>query len=149
INHRRVWAGGAFALAAPVKVTHLGIEITRSANGTQIKFPSGYSTEISPDWQLIEDPTPEPVQAIVPRIEAAPEPQPQITPDDNDEPSVAPLDLPDTASIIPVDAKKDDTLEIPISQIDFGPQPDDPPPPHASDSPGVFKIPVRGPDTDS
>jgi hypothetical protein len=54
--------------------------------------------------------------------------------------SVVPA-VPTTARIIPVDAKKDDTLEIPISQIEFSPQE-----PKSDDSPGVIKIPVRGPD---
>src|SRR5258708_2501775 len=60
INRRRLYAGGFFAFSQPVKITQYGIEITRSAGGTTVHFPSGYTANTGAEWQLIEDPTPEP-----------------------------------------------------------------------------------------
>ena len=135
INQRRVWAGRWFAFPDPIKVTQNGVEVTRSKEGTTVHFPSGHVAQVGPDWQLIEDPTPAPV-----RIETAP--QVEVVPSSETTATVVVIDTPMTASIIPVDTKKDDTLEIPISQIDFGAQSSDP------DISGMVKIPVRGPEGD-
>lgn len=140
VSPRKVWAGGVFALSTPVKVDQSGVTVTRSAEGTTVRFPSGYTAEVGPEWQLIEDSTPvtEPPQT------ASTSPQP---PAKND---VIMVDTPtgsqSAASMIPVKAQKDDTMEIQISQIDFTPdQPSNTPqePPSAS-TPGTVKIPVRG-----
>jgi hypothetical protein len=140
IDSRKVWAGGLFALPNPVKVTQFGVEVSRSATGTTVRFLSGHVAEVGPEWQVIEDPTPLPVQppAQEPATEQA-QPIP-ATP----EPPAAPTDVvvpPIPASIIPVDAKKDDTLEVPVVQADSTPPKDKP-----TDAPGAIKIPVRGPD---
>lgn len=37
----RVWAGGPFGFSCPVTVRRLGVTVMRSAEGTQIAFPSG------------------------------------------------------------------------------------------------------------
>lgn len=46
------WAGGAFYGAAPVIVRHRGVVVQRSAQGTQITFPSGYQHHLPPDAPL-------------------------------------------------------------------------------------------------
>ncbi len=120
VSARRVWAGGVFALEMPVTITHLGIVIKRSADGTIVRFPSGYETTVGADWQLIEDRTVEP-EPLAP----APPPEPAAL-----------------ERVIPVEAQRDPTMEVSITGIDFTPQPEDKPdePP-----PLTYKIPVRGP----
>jgi hypothetical protein len=138
VSPRKVWAGGTMALPNPVKVTQYGVEVSRSATGTTVRFSSGHMAQVGPEWQTIEDPTPEPVQPsapassqIVQGTESVPAAQPEVL-------STEP---PTPASIIPVDAKKDDTLEIPVSQIDFTSGSQDRP----ADTSGAVKIPVTGP----
>jgi hypothetical protein len=152
INSRRVWAGDTFLFDQPVKVTQHGIEITRRADGTTVKFPTGHEVTVDNTWQLIEDPTPP----------AAPEASLTVINNDSQE-EIIPIAPPGTESIIPVEAKKDDTLEIPISQIDFSqsgsanelnpatgtptvtsPDPDE----HEDSGQTTFKIPVKGPESD-
>jgi hypothetical protein len=159
VNSRKVWAGGPYAWPNSVKVTHHEVEVMRSAEGTKVRFPSGHTADVGPEWQAIEDPTP--ISQTIPAasVSATPsppaplpqgegeqtasvEPAPPTTPAAPNV-SVVPTvpAVPTTARIIPVDAKKDDTLEIPISQIEFSPQE-----PKSDDNPGVIKIPVSGPD---
>lgn len=156
INERRVWAGGTFALANPVRIRRGQMEITRSSSGTKVQFATGYIAEVGPEWQLIEDKMPvAPPAAIpeeVPHAEATP-----ATP--------IPADMPeaDSPSLIPVDTRKDETMEIPINQINFEAKASEaasvePPAPAVKDSPPTppnappappsgptIKIPVRGP----
>src|SRR5260370_24906114 len=106
MNQGGVWGGGWFAFPDTIKVTQNGVEGTSSKEGTTVHFPSGHGAEVGPDWQLIEDPTPAPVQ-----IETAP--QVEVVPSSETTATVVVIDTPTTASIIPVDTKKDDTLEIP------------------------------------
>jgi len=143
ISSRRVWAGGVFALPNPVKVTHLGLTVTRSVDGTTVRFPSGYEAKVGTEWQAIEDPTPVPAPVQEPPAQATP-PLDQVPTPPEPAPAQPPAEAPSPAatSVIPVQAKKDDTMEIPINQIDFtaGQQPPDNP-----DAPGTVKIPVQGP----
>ncbi len=129
VSARRVWAGGVFALPNPVKVTQQGVEVMRSAGGTTVRFPSGHAVEVGPEWQLIEDPTPEPPAPVAEPTPAA-LPEPPVT--------AGPTAPPMPASVIPVDAKKDDTLEVPVV--------DNVPPAQPADSSGAVKIPVQGPE---
>ncbi len=146
VNVRKVWAGGPLALPNPVKITQFGVEVTRSAAGTTVRFPSGYVAQVGPEWQAIEDPTPPPLPPPAETPPQAAQPagagmQPGAEPGSGSAAPESPAEAPTPASIIPVDAKKDDTLEIPVSQIDFTvPGPDRP-----ADSPGAIKIPVQGP----
>ncbi len=134
VNARKVWAGGPMALPNPVKITQYGVEVTRSATGTSVRFPSGHVAQVGPEWQAIEDPQPTPPPAEQPPAAEQPSTPPIPTPQ-------PPVEAPTPASMIPVDAKKDDTLEIPITQIDFGGGGPDRP----ADAPGTVKIPVEGP----
>ncbi len=138
VNARKVWTGGPFAFPSPVKVTQFGIEVTRSAKEITIRFPSGYTATVGAEWQAVEDPTPVAPPPEPPAVEPEPTPESVQTPDLVEPPS--------PASIIPVDAKKDDTLEIPVSQIDFEPKKDEPSRP--ADAPGTIRIPVKGPNKD-
>jgi hypothetical protein len=149
LNERKVWAGGPFGLAKPVKVTLFGVEVTRSAKGSTIKFPSGYTREIGPEWQVIEDPTPPPpVPEKVEAPETTESSKPLVMLEANpaeEEPVSERPPIPADASLIPVDTKKDDTVEIPINKIDFTPK--DAPSTPPSDAVTV-KIPVRRPKTE-
>ncbi|PJF33384.1 MAG: hypothetical protein CUN49_18695, partial [Candidatus Thermofonsia Clade 1 bacterium] len=58
VNARRVWAGGTFAFERPVTVRRGALQVTRSASGTRVVFPSGKVVEADAAWQLIEDDTP-------------------------------------------------------------------------------------------
>jgi hypothetical protein len=143
LSERRVWAGGVFVLSKPVTVRQLGVEVVRSATGTRVTFPSGRRVEVGPEWQLVDDPTPPPVvhpDAVISAPPAAPPP--------TDVPEEAHIGQPgepgSDEAIIPVDSKKDDTMEIPIRTIDYTPKSDPPPP---SDAP-TYKIPIRKPKTD-
>ncbi|MCC7207198.1 MAG: hypothetical protein IT323_07830 [Anaerolineae bacterium] len=148
LSERRVWAGGPFVLPRPVTVRHLGVEVVRSAAGTRITFPSGKRIEVGPEWQLVDDPTPPPV--VNPEaVTSAPVVTPAAPPPDV--PEEAHIGQPgpagesgDSEAIIPVDAKKDDTMEIPIRTIDYSPDAEPPPP---ADAP-TYKIPIRRPKTD-
>jgi hypothetical protein len=142
LSERRVWAGGVFALPKPVTVRQFGVEVVRSTTGTRIMFPSGKRIEVGPEWQLVEDPTPPPV--VHPDVAlSAPPSTPPPPPDVPEGAQIgAPPDLEPGESIIPVDSKKDDTMEIPIRGIDYAP-PSDPLP----DAP-TYKIPIRRPKTE-
>jgi len=160
-SERRIWAGGPFAFSKPVKVTQFGVEVTRSGKGTVVKFPSGQTTEVGSDWQLIEDPTPIPAQppaAPATPPEVAPVPAPVVIEPANDPANVdaspAPVKAPE-GDLIKVDQTKDDTMEIPISKLEFRKnlQPKPPEntsekPPEPPETPGTVKIPVRGPRKD-
>ncbi len=59
VSPRKVWAGGRYVLPWPVMVTHRGVAVTRSAEGTQIAFPSGRVVGLTDEaWQAVEDPEP-------------------------------------------------------------------------------------------
>ncbi len=162
ISPRKVWAGGAFLLPNPVKITFRGVEVTRSPQGTTVKFPSGAVVNGGKDWVLIEDPTPvSPVETVTPPTEPSviPPAPPSDLPDDapvkvTQMPEISP-DSSDGA-VIPVQAKKDDTMEIAIKQIDYGapgdtPKVDSPIPPEnrgdtpPSSSSGTIRVPIRKP----
>ncbi|MBE0691361.1 MAG: hypothetical protein IH587_14680, partial [Anaerolineae bacterium] len=57
ISQTKVWTGGAFPWGAPVKVTHRGVIVERSAQGTRVTFPSGRIAELPADapWQAVID----------------------------------------------------------------------------------------------
>jgi hypothetical protein len=57
ISATKVWTGGAFAWGAPVKVTHKGVVVERSADDTRVTFPSGNVVELAADaaWQEVVD----------------------------------------------------------------------------------------------
>ncbi|HLY26565.1 MAG TPA: hypothetical protein VKQ72_09515, partial [Aggregatilineales bacterium] len=139
VNSRRVWAGGKQLFPGKVQVTQFGVSVTRNSSGTHVHFPSGYEATVGSEWQLIEDPTPVPVE----------KPQAPVQSDLAANPvsaNEAVPNSPGTSSVIRVDAKKDDTLEIPITRIDFGESGENPAgPPDLGAAPGTVKIPVKGP----
>ena len=57
ISATKVWTGGAFVWGAPVKVTHKGVIVERSSDGTRVTFPSGTVVELAVDaaWQEVID----------------------------------------------------------------------------------------------
>jgi hypothetical protein len=57
VSSRRLWAGGEFAWGSPVTVTQHGVVVRRSAEGTQIRFPSGNTLKLPFDapFQEITD----------------------------------------------------------------------------------------------
>ncbi len=52
ISKTRVWTGGAFQWGSPVTVTQYGVTVRRSAQGTEIRFPSGETVNLAPDAPL-------------------------------------------------------------------------------------------------
>jgi hypothetical protein len=149
IGTKKVCAGGVYAVNVPsVTITQNGIEITRTANGTTVRFPSGHVAEVGADYQIITDPTPEPEPEPAPEptpVAETPAPDPVITTDPNPESTPVQPELEPTSepvSVIPVTVKRDETMEIQIDHVDAPDEPPDQPPP-ASDTPGTFKIPVR------
>ncbi|MFN8378595.1 MAG: hypothetical protein U0452_07975 [Anaerolineae bacterium] len=54
VSVSKVWAGGPFPFAAPITVRRLGVTVTRSAEGTQIAFPSGWVMTLPPDTPMTE-----------------------------------------------------------------------------------------------
>ncbi len=56
VSKTRVWTGGAFNWGDPVTVTHYGVTVHRSAQGTEIRFPSGETVNLAPDapWQEVK-----------------------------------------------------------------------------------------------
>ncbi|MBL8146514.1 MAG: hypothetical protein JNL34_09025 [Anaerolineae bacterium] len=54
VSADKVWAGGPFPLAAPVTVRRLGVAVTRSADGTNIVFPSGRTVSLPPGALMTE-----------------------------------------------------------------------------------------------
>ncbi len=74
ISSGKVWAGGPFAWEKPVTVTQHGVTVRRSRQGTQVRFPSGYTAELSGDaFQEVIDPNPTVLPAVTP-YEAEPPP---------------------------------------------------------------------------
>ncbi len=133
INARRVWAGGAFPLSAPVTITQHGITVMRSADGTHVQFSSGYAVQVSSEWQVIDDHT-----APAPEVHAPETPIP------------TPTTLPLNETVIPVEAKRDPTVEVPINHIDFTPTANESPKGDpAKPAAPTIKIPVRGPKKDT
>ncbi|MBZ0298072.1 MAG: hypothetical protein K8L99_36295 [Anaerolineae bacterium] len=63
IHSGKVWTGGPYFWPQPVKLTQHGVTIQRSAQGTQIHFPSGHEVTLDADaeWQEVIDPQPKPV----------------------------------------------------------------------------------------
>ncbi len=57
ISPTRVWTGGTFSWGSPVVVRHRGVTVKRSADGTQVAFPSGQIVELAADspWQSLDD----------------------------------------------------------------------------------------------
>ncbi len=60
LSKRHVWTGGAFYWGSPVTVTLHGVSVTRSAQGTRIRFPSGDTVNLPADapWQEVTSKTP-------------------------------------------------------------------------------------------
>jgi len=60
ISGGKVWTGGAFAWGQPITVTQQGVVVRRSAEGTNITFPSGYEVTLAAgaEWQEVVDPNP-------------------------------------------------------------------------------------------
>lgn len=85
IDARRVWAGGAYTLARPIRVTQHGVTVTRSVNGTTVHFPTGYSKVVDGEFQVIEDPTAKrfPIAPPVPVPAPKPPPTPSVEPPSN------------------------------------------------------------------
>jgi hypothetical protein len=54
ISSRKVWAGGDYPFEQPVTVRQLGVAVTRSAQGTQVRFPSGRVVDLDADAPLTE-----------------------------------------------------------------------------------------------
>lgn len=63
ISTGRVWTGGDFHWQTPITITQFGVTVTRTAENTAIKFPSGYEVELAKDaeWQVVIDPNPVPM----------------------------------------------------------------------------------------
>ncbi len=60
ISAQKVWTGGPFLWETPVTVRQHGVTVTRQADGTHIKFPSGYVANLPVgEWQAVIDPTSE------------------------------------------------------------------------------------------
>jgi len=144
-----------------------GVEMTASADKVSLVFPSGHKEELTrkSTWETFSDPTP-PITAVVPaeptKVEVELPPAPitdiseQLKREDAPAPSVPVLVISDAGtpppslpeapppSVIPVVSKKDDTMEIAISQNDE--RKDEPASPASGDNelPGTFKIPVKG-----
>ena len=57
ISPTKVWTGGPFPWGGPVKVTHRGLVIERSADGTRVTFTSGRVVElpVAAPWQAVID----------------------------------------------------------------------------------------------
>ncbi len=55
LSKTHVWTGGAFHWGSPVTVTQHGVSVTRSAQGTTIRFPSGSTVNLAADapWQEV------------------------------------------------------------------------------------------------
>ena len=55
LSKNRVWTGGTFAWGSPVTVTQYGVTVKRSAQGTEIRFPSGDTVNLPADapWQEV------------------------------------------------------------------------------------------------
>ncbi len=54
VSARKAWAGGAYPFEQPVTIRRLGVMVTRSAEGTQVSFPSGHSVLLPPGAPLTE-----------------------------------------------------------------------------------------------
>lgn len=76
ISSGKVWTGGAFVWDRPVTVTQHGVVVRRSRGGTQVRFPSGYTVDVTGDgFQAVVDPNPAAMPAVAP-IEVEPPPPP-------------------------------------------------------------------------
>lgn len=83
LSAHRVWTGGTFIWNTPITVQQHGVTVTRSAEGTQITFPSGQKITLAPgdDWQGVSDPTPMMTAAPIATPPAPyPDPAPQPSP---------------------------------------------------------------------
>jgi hypothetical protein len=49
VSPTKMWTGGAFDWGQPVKITHKGVVVERSAEGTRIAFPSGHVVTLAAD----------------------------------------------------------------------------------------------------
>ncbi len=58
MSKTRVWTGGAFPWGSPVSVTLHGVTVRRSAQGTEICFPSGDTVNLPANapWQEVNNP---------------------------------------------------------------------------------------------
>jgi hypothetical protein len=54
LSAHKVWAGGDYPFEQPITVRQLGVTIVRSAQGTQVRFPSGRVVELPVDAPLTE-----------------------------------------------------------------------------------------------
>jgi hypothetical protein len=104
VNARRVWAGGTFPLPASVKVTQYGATITRTTKGTTVRFPSGETIKVGPEWQLIVSSAPEPEPAAAPSAQ----PKTEAPPSPPLPPSLEKVETPPAAEPTPV------TYKIPV-----------------------------------
>ncbi len=148
VNARRVWAGGTFAFEQPVTVRRGALQVTRSASGTRVVFPSGKVVEAGAAWQLIEDDTPATsADADIPPTEPeaqqdAPAPTPIAILEPTDE--TLESDLPSAeGDSISVELQRDATQEIQISQIDFRADSEAFRVPPSAPARGTIKIKVR------
>lgn len=60
IGKNAVWTGGDFVWDHPVTVSHQGVTVRRSAEGTTVTFPSGEVVSLPPGatWQRVTPPSP-------------------------------------------------------------------------------------------
>jgi len=58
VSPGKVWTGGDFHFDTPVTLTQHGVTIRRSAEGTQVHFPSGHRVDLPADaaWGAVIDP---------------------------------------------------------------------------------------------
>ncbi len=78
LSPRKVWVGGPFTWEQEVKVEQHGVVVTRSADGIQIDFPSGYSLSLAAEaeWQAVADPAPVERPEAAAELPAPPELEP-------------------------------------------------------------------------
>ena len=60
ISSGKVWTGGPFIWPDSVTVRQHGVTVTRSADETRVRFPSGFEAQLAAgaEWQAITDPEP-------------------------------------------------------------------------------------------
>lgn len=81
ISSGKVWAGGAFVWDRPVTVTQHGVVVRRSRDGTKVRFPSGYTVDLTgDDFQEVVDPQPAIMPPVAPIEVEPPPPSPQLSP---------------------------------------------------------------------
>lgn len=54
ISAHKVWAGGSYPFARPLTIKRLGVRVRRSADGTEVRFPSGHAVELPAGAPLTE-----------------------------------------------------------------------------------------------